>query len=199
MSTFKKLVGKGRFSDGGWPESTVAWKNVGRCGGCAAICDPCTSPNADNQQVPRGRPGSDGRHPLVAILLLLFIYRRSQMRWWVRELCLGCQEQSGSCWRRGFFWRGVDLAPRWLPADSRSSQRTEGERGRAICGTDMVDVSQTVPGRDGTEAGFHLNTFSHTVVKRWRWAEVEVHNYIYSCYCYKAVLLCTCTSLSISI
>lgn len=57
----------------------------------------------------------------------------------------------------GFFFFLVDLAATWRPAESRSSQRTEGERGRAICGTDMVDVSYTVPGSDGTEDGLHLH------------------------------------------
>lgn len=67
----------------------------------------------------------------------------------------------------GFFGRAeVDLAPTWRPAEHRTSQWTEGKWGQAICGTDMVDMSQMVPGSDGTTrlifilTGF---TFSHTV------------------------------------
>lgn len=82
------------------------------------------------QQVPCGGAGSAGRRPLVAVLLLLFIYRSSQMRRRGRALRLGCQQQSGG-----------DLAPPRRPAERRSSQRTEGERDRAICGTDVADTS----------------------------------------------------------
>ena len=63
-----------------------------------------------------------------------------------------------------FFFFCGDLAAAWRAAESRSSQRTEGERGRAICGTDMVDECQVVPGADGAEADLILSrsAFSHS-------------------------------------
>lgn len=59
---------------------------------------------------------------------------------------------------------GDDLAPMRRSAESRSSQRTEGERGRShlwdrhgrrppAC----LFLSQMVPESDGTEADFHLS------------------------------------------
>lgn len=59
---------------------------------------------------------------------------------------------------------GDDLAPMWHRAESRSSQWTEGERGRGhlwdrhgrrppAC----LFLSQMVPESDGTEADFHLS------------------------------------------
>lgn len=60
---------------------------------------------------------------------------------------------------------GLDLASTWRPMESRSSQRTEGERDPAICGTDMVDMSQMVPGSDGAEAGSTFNVLVAKTVK----------------------------------
>lgn len=85
----------------------------------------------------------------------------------------------------------IYLAQRWRPAEQRSSQGTEGERGWAICGTDMVDVSQLV--------GFCLKWCQKVmalrcssrpdpcVVTLFGVAQVEV-KYIYSC---KVVFLST--------
>lgn len=78
LLTIKNKCWKGRLSDR--PKSTATWRNVGGAGGGAAICDPRASPSADNEQVPYGPPASARCRPLVAILLLLFIYRHSQMR-----------------------------------------------------------------------------------------------------------------------
>lgn len=73
----------------------------------------------------------------------------------------------GSRWGEEVFFCG-DLAAAWRPAESQSSQRTEGERGRAICGTDMVDECQMVPGADGSEADLisSSSAFSHSVLIR---------------------------------
>lgn len=97
----------------------------------------------------------------------------------------------GSRWGEEVFFCG-DLAAAWRPAESRSSQRTEGERGRAICGTDMVDECQMVPGADGTEADLisSSSAFSHSVLIRG--------GGINSCYCTKTFCLLFGVLLEIS-
>ena len=160
---------------------------MGRRGGCAAICDPAA---------PRQTPTTSRSHvadwvpPGVTLLLLFcccYLFTEA-VRWDDEgELCLGCQERSGVVGGRGgfcfFFFFCGDLAAAWRAAESRSSQRTEGERGRAICGTDMVDECQVVPGADGAEADLILSrsAFSHS--------DLIWGGRIYSCYCAKTYCL----------
>ncbi len=160
MSTIKKLAGKGRFSDRGRAKSTAARKNVGQCGGFCSHLWPLHLAKHWQPAGPMWQTGFCRVSPSCCYFVVVIYLQKQSDEMMRRELCLGCQEQPGSCcWRRGFFGgaREGDLAPTWRPTESRSSQRTEGERGRAICGTDMVDVSQMVPGSDGTEADFHLD------------------------------------------
>lgn len=55
------------------------------------------------QQVPCGGSGSVECHPLGAVLLLLFIYRRSKMRR-RGERCVGCQQQAGTRWKADYYY-----------------------------------------------------------------------------------------------
>lgn len=77
VSTFKKLVWK---RGGLVIKDDLKAQQPGKMWAGAGVVQPSVTPDADNQQVPCGRPGSAGCRPLVAVLLLLFIYRSSQMR-----------------------------------------------------------------------------------------------------------------------
>lgn len=107
----------------GRPKSTAAWKNVGRFGGWAAICDPPrlqTMISSRSHMAERVLPG-------VTVLLLFcccYLFTEAVDEMWE------VPGAGGADWRRGFWGRLAWKGTQRRAGQCRSSQPNRGRAGR---------------------------------------------------------------------